>query len=75
MIRKTAHLTYKTARRIAILTVGSTVLLLGIIMLVTPGPGHTRCRIRLGQDLAAQGAREYQQPQLQESGEAGGTAS
>ena len=39
MIRKTAHLTYKTARRIAILTVGSTVLLLGIIMLVTPGPG------------------------------------
>lgn len=39
MIRKTAHLTYKTARRIAILAVGSTVLLLGIIMLVTPGPG------------------------------------
>ena len=39
MIRKAAHLTYKTARRIAILAVGSTVVLLGIVMLVTPGPG------------------------------------
>jgi tellurite resistance protein TerC len=39
MIRKAAHLTYKAARRIAILTVGSTVVLLGIVMLVTPGPG------------------------------------
>ena len=39
MIRKAAHLTYRTARRIAILTVGSTVVLLGIVMLVTPGPG------------------------------------
>jgi tellurite resistance protein TerC len=39
MIRKVAHLTYKTARRIAVLAVGSTVLLLGVIMLVTPGPG------------------------------------
>ena len=39
MIRKAAHLTYKTARRIAVLTVGSTVVLLGIVMLVTPGPG------------------------------------
>jgi tellurite resistance protein TerC len=39
MIRKVAHLTYKTARRIAVLTVGSTVVLLGIVMLVTPGPG------------------------------------
>ena len=39
MIRKAAHLTYRTARRITILMVGSTVLLLGIVMLVTPGPG------------------------------------
>lgn len=39
MIRKTAQLTYRTARRIAVLAVGSTVVLLGIVMLVTPGPG------------------------------------
>ena len=39
MIRKAAHLTYRTARRIAVLAVGSTVVVLGIVMLVTPGPG------------------------------------
>jgi len=39
MINKVAHLTYKTARRVAVLAVGSTVLLLGIVMLLTPGPG------------------------------------
>ena len=39
MIRKAAHLTYKTARRVAVLAVGSTVVLIGIVMLVTPGPG------------------------------------
>ena len=39
MYRKAANLTYKTARRIAILAVGSTILALGIVMLVTPGPG------------------------------------
>ena len=39
MMRKAAHLTYKTARRIAVIAVGSTVVLLGIVMLVTPGPG------------------------------------
>ena len=39
MIRKAAQVTYKTARRIAVLAVGSTVLLLGVVMLVTPGPG------------------------------------
>ncbi len=39
MIRKAAQLTYRTARRIAVLTVGSTVVLLGVVMLVTPGPG------------------------------------
>jgi tellurite resistance protein TerC len=31
-------MTYKVARRIAIAVVGGTVLLLGVIMLVTPGP-------------------------------------
>ena len=39
MIRRTIHLTYKAARRIAITIVGATVVLLGLIMLVTPGPG------------------------------------
>ncbi len=39
MFREAAHVTYKTARRIAVLAVGSTVVLLGIVMLVTPGPG------------------------------------
>jgi tellurite resistance protein TerC len=38
MIKKAAHLTYKTARRVAVAIVGSSVLLLGIVMLVTPGP-------------------------------------
>ena len=39
MMRKAATLTYKTARRIAILAVGSTIVALGFVMLVTPGPG------------------------------------
>jgi uncharacterized protein (TIGR02611 family) len=39
MIRRAVHLTYRTARRIAVLAVGSTVVLLGVVMLVTPGPG------------------------------------
>jgi len=39
MINQVAHLTYKTARRIAVLAVGSTILVLGIVMLITPGPG------------------------------------
>lgn len=39
MINKVVHLTYKTARRIAILAVGSTIVIIGIVMLVTPGPG------------------------------------
>ncbi len=38
MIRKAVHLTYKAARRIVIGVVGATVLLLGIVMIVTPGP-------------------------------------
>ena len=39
MIQKAAHMTYKTARRIAILVLGSTVVAIGIVMLVAPGPG------------------------------------
>ena len=39
MILKFAHMTYKVARRIVITVVGVTVVLLGVIMLVTPGPG------------------------------------
>jgi tellurite resistance protein TerC len=34
-----AKITYQAARRIVIGVVGTTVLLLGVIMLVTPGPG------------------------------------
>jgi len=32
------HFTYKTARRIVVTVVGATVLLLGVVMIVTPGP-------------------------------------
>ena len=38
MIEKTFHVTYKAARRIVIGLVGGTVVLLGIVMIVTPGP-------------------------------------
>ena len=38
MIHRTVHLTYKAARRIAVAVLGSTIVLLGIIMIVTPGP-------------------------------------
>lgn len=39
MFRSIANQTYKAARRVVIAVVGATVLLLGVIMLVTPGPG------------------------------------
>lgn len=32
------HITYKLARRIAVTIAGITILLLGLVMLVTPGP-------------------------------------
>jgi len=32
------QVTYKIARRIAVAVIGTTVLLLGVIMLITPGP-------------------------------------
>ena len=37
-MKDTVRFTYKVARRIAILTVGSTVLAIGIVMVVAPGP-------------------------------------
>jgi len=37
-MKDTARITYKVARRIAILVVGSTVLVVGIVMIVAPGP-------------------------------------
>ena len=38
MIKRAVHFTYKAARRIVVGVVGITVLLIGVIMLVTPGP-------------------------------------
>ncbi len=37
-MNNTAKITYKLARRIAVLAVGSSVLLIGIVMIITPGP-------------------------------------
>jgi uncharacterized protein (TIGR02611 family) len=37
-MKQTLDISYKVARRIAILVIGVTVLLVGIIMIVTPGP-------------------------------------
>ena len=37
-MKDTVHITYKVARRIAVLAVGSTVLAIGIVMIVMPGP-------------------------------------
>ena len=38
MIRRAFHITYKAGRRIVVGVVGATVLLIGVIMIVTPGP-------------------------------------
>jgi len=38
LIKRVVHLTYKAARRIVVGVVGATILLLGILMIVTPGP-------------------------------------
>lgn len=38
MIKRTLHLTYKAARRIVIAIVGLSVLIIGMVMIVTPGP-------------------------------------
>lgn len=37
-MNETIRITYKVARRVAVLAVGSTVLAIGIVMIVTPGP-------------------------------------
>jgi len=38
MIRRTVHLTYKAARRIVIAVLGATVIAIGIVMIIAPGP-------------------------------------
>ena len=38
MLKRGLHLTYKAAKRIVVGVVGLTVLLIGVVMLVTPGP-------------------------------------
>jgi len=38
VIQRTIHMTYKLARRIAVTVVGVTVVALGVVMIVTPGP-------------------------------------
>ena len=38
MIKRAFHITYKAARRIVVGVVGATVLLIGVVMIVTPGP-------------------------------------
>ncbi len=38
MIKRAFDITYKVARRIVIAVVGVTVLIIGVIMIVTPGP-------------------------------------
>ena len=38
MIKRAAHFTYKAARRIVVAVLGATVLVIGIVMIVTPGP-------------------------------------
>lgn len=38
MIRRAFHVTYKAARRIVVGVVGATVVLIGVVMIVTPGP-------------------------------------
>ena len=38
MIRRAFHFTYRAGRRIVVGVVGATVLVIGVIMIVTPGP-------------------------------------
>jgi tellurite resistance protein TerC len=38
MIKRALHVTYRMARRIVIFTVGTTVLLTGVALIVLPGP-------------------------------------
>lgn len=38
VIRRIARLTYKAARRVVVGVVGATILVIGVVMIVTPGP-------------------------------------
>jgi tellurite resistance protein TerC len=38
VIKRAFHITYKAARRIVVGLVGLTVLIIGVVMIVTPGP-------------------------------------
>jgi len=38
MLKRALHVTYRTARRIVVLVVGVTVILVGIALIVLPGP-------------------------------------
>jgi tellurite resistance protein TerC len=48
MVRETLLLTYKLARRIVITTIGTTVVLIGVAMLVLPGPAVIVIPLGLG---------------------------
>jgi tellurite resistance protein TerC len=48
VVRRLAHLTYRHARRIAIAVVGGSVLLVGVAMLVLPGPAIVVIPLGLG---------------------------
>ena len=37
-MKRAIHFTYKAARRIVVAVVGATVLVMGVVMIVTPGP-------------------------------------
>ena len=48
MVRRTLHLGYRTARKIVVGVVGTTVLLLGAAMIVLPGPAVLVIPLGLG---------------------------
>jgi uncharacterized protein (TIGR02611 family) len=48
MAHKTLHLTYKLARRLVIGVIGTTVILIGLAMIVLPGPAVVVIPLGLG---------------------------
>jgi len=56
MIKKVVHFTYKTGRRIIVAVVGTSVLLVGIVMIVAPGPAFIV--IPVGLTILAKGAED-----------------
>lgn len=48
MVQQTIHMTYKLARRLAILLVGATVLVVGLAMVFLPGPAIVVIPVGLG---------------------------